>query len=85
MSQLPRANTPRVNHLFVFSIHRGFMKYVWKIIVRHSPDGFDARRGYAWAGSMGEALEMADHPNAIAIPQTHKPWPGGPGETFFWN
>ncbi|WP_300064527.1 hypothetical protein [uncultured Roseobacter sp.] len=61
------------------------MKYVWKIVVRHSTDEPDRRQGYALAGSMGEALEMAGDANAVAIPQTHKIWPGGPGETFFWN
>lgn len=62
-----------------------FMKYVWKIVVRHSTEEPDRRQGYAWAGSMGEALEMAGDANAVAIPQTHKMWPGSPGETFFWN
>lgn len=56
------------------------MKYVWKIVIRHSTQEPDKRQGYAWAGSMGEALEMADDPNAVAIPQTHKMWPGSPGE-----
>ena len=61
------------------------MKYVWKIMVRSAPDAPDARKGYALAGSMGEALEMSGEPNAVAIPQTHTMWPGSPGETFFWN
>lgn len=61
------------------------MKYVWKITIRRSPDGPDLRQGYALAGSMGEALEMADSPYAVAIPQVHKVWPGAPGETFFWS
>ena len=61
------------------------MKYVWKIIIRRSPDEPDLRQGYAWAGSTGEALEMAGDPNAVAIPQTHKMWAGGPGETLYWN
>lgn len=61
------------------------IKHGWKIVVRHAADEPDRRQGYAWAGSMGEALEMADDPNAVAIPQTHKMWPVSPGETFFWN
>ncbi len=67
------------------STHRIRMKYVWKIIVRKSADGLDARRGYALASSMGEAIEMSGDPSAIAVPQTYKMWPGRPGETFFWN
>lgn len=54
-------------------------------MVRNALDETDARRGCALAGSMGEALEMADDPNAIAIPQTYKMWPGSPGETFYWQ
>ena len=54
-------------------------------MVRSAPDAPDARKGYALAGSMGEALEMSGEPNAVAIPQTHTMWPGSPGETFFWN
>ncbi|WP_299970487.1 hypothetical protein [uncultured Roseobacter sp.] len=61
------------------------MKYVWKITVRRNDGATDRRQGYALAGSMGEALEMAGHPNAVAIPQTHQMWPGTPGETFFWR
>lgn len=61
------------------------MRYVWKIVVRYSMSEPDRRQGYALAGSMGEALEMAGDPEAIAIPQTHKMWPGSPGETFFWS
>lgn len=61
------------------------MKYVWKIIVRNSPHEDDIRRGYAFASSMGEALELADVPNAVALPQTYQMWPGRPDETFFWR
>lgn len=58
---------------------------VSKVCIRPDPQLPDKRQGYAWAGSMGEALEMANDPDAVAIPQTHKMWPGSPGETFFWN
>jgi hypothetical protein len=36
------------------------MKYVWKIIVRNAPDDSEGHQGYAYAGSMGEALELAN-------------------------
>jgi hypothetical protein len=61
------------------------MKYVWKIIVRSHPDEAARRQGYAWAGSMSEALELAGHPDAVAIPQVHKLQPGPEGERVFWN
>jgi hypothetical protein len=54
-------------------------------MVRTSLDGADKRQGYALAGSMGEALELADYPDAVAIPQPGKVWPGAQGETVYWN
>ena len=71
-----------VNHLFEVSGPLLPMKYVWKIVVRHSMDEPSRRQGYALAGSMGEALEMAGDPNAVAIPQTRKMWPGSPREAY---
>ena len=61
------------------------MKYVWKIIVRSEPNETLRRQGYALAGSMGEALELAGHPNAVAVPQIDKVWSEPEGRTFFWN
>ncbi len=56
------------------------MKYVWKIIVRGALDENDACESYVLAGSMGEALELAGHLDAVAIPQINKTWPGSEGE-----
>ncbi len=51
------------------------MKYVWEIML-HDPDtGSYRNQGYVQAGSMREALELAGHPNAVAIPQVNKSWP----------
>jgi hypothetical protein len=58
------------------------MKYVWKIVVRGAPDEADRVEGYALAGSMGEALELAGRPGAVAIPQIDKVWPGAEGQNF---
>lgn len=61
------------------------MKYVWKITVRNAVDKSERRHGYAFASSMGEALELAGHPDAVAIPQIEKVWPGAAGTNFFWH
>ena len=61
------------------------MKYVWKIMVRGHHGGPDRRQGYALAGSMREALEMAGDSDAAAIPQPHMAWPGAAGSVFFWS
>lgn len=61
------------------------MKYVWKIILQNAPDEADNRQGYAFAGSMGEALELAGVPNARAIPQVGKTWPGAEGAKVYWH
>ncbi|MFK7763136.1 MAG: hypothetical protein AB8B62_07745 [Roseobacter sp.] len=53
--------------------------------MRNSTNAAGHRQGFALAGSMGEALEMAGDPNAVAVPQTHRMWPGNPDETFFWH
>jgi len=52
------------------------MKYVWKIIVRNAPDDAGVNRGHAYAGSMGEALELANKPDAAAIPEPGEDWSG---------
>ncbi len=59
------------------------MKYVWKIIVRSAPDDTNRQECYAFAGSMREALELAGEPNAMAIPQVGKAWPGPEGVNVF--
>ena len=59
------------------------MKYVWKIIVRNAVDDTNRRECYAFAGSMREALELAGEPNAMAIPQVGKTWPGPEGVNVY--
>ncbi|MEM6889513.1 MAG: hypothetical protein AAF636_15405 [Pseudomonadota bacterium] len=49
--------------------HAEGVTYVWKIVVRENPYEADCRQGWALAGSIGEALEMAGEPEAIATPQ----------------
>ncbi len=44
----------------------------------------DLGQGYALADTLDEALELARHPEAIALP-TEKMWPGRPGERVFWS
>ena len=61
------------------------MQYVWKIMVRSVTDEDEGRQGYALAGSMGEALELAGEQNAVAIPQIEKVWPGPANAKVFWN
>lgn len=61
------------------------MKYVWKIILQNAPDEADKLQGYAFAGSMGEALELVGEPNARAIPQVGKTWPGAEGVKVYWH
>jgi len=61
------------------------MKYVWKITIPASASAGGARQGYALAGSMGEAREMAGMPDAVAVPMAHTIWPGAEDETFFWS
>ncbi|WP_220798005.1 hypothetical protein [Roseobacter sp. OBYS 0001] len=53
--------------------------------MRNAVDKSERRHGYAFAGSMGEALELAGHPDAVAIPQIEKVWPGAAGTNFFWH
>jgi len=60
------------------------MKYVWKIMVHGDLEQTDSRQGYALAGSMGEALELAGCPDAVAIPQVGRLWPGDPGQSIVW-
>jgi hypothetical protein len=60
------------------------MKYVWKIIVRNAPDDSEGHQGYAYAGSMGEALELANKPDAVAIPEPGKDWTGPEGVSGYW-
>ncbi len=54
-------------------------------MVGSHPDEADHRQGYALAGSMGEALELAGYPDAVAIPQTGKLWPGEVGQSITWS
>ncbi|WP_299739529.1 hypothetical protein [uncultured Roseobacter sp.] len=61
------------------------MKYVWKITLRRALKSGDRQQGYALAGSMGEALELAGAPDAIAVPQPGKAWQGPEGANFFWH
>jgi hypothetical protein len=74
-----------VNHFWEVTRNMADMKYVWKIMVRTALDEADRRQGYVLAGSMGEALELAGHPDAVAIPQVDKLWPGSEGENVCWN
>ena len=59
------------------------MKYVWKIMVRNAPNEAVLRQGYALAGSMSEALELAGQLNAVAVPQVGKVWSGPEDRNFF--
>lgn len=61
------------------------MKHVWKIVVRRHPDEADRRQGYVLVEKMGEALDLAEDPDAVAIPQPLKMWPGAPGECVSWS
>ncbi len=56
----------------------------WKLLIRTAIDEPDFDQGYALAETMGEALELAVHPETIAI-STEKMWPGSPGERVFWS
>ena len=61
------------------------MKYVWKIIVREKPGEAGQRQGFAFAGSMAEALELSGTSGAIAIPQPERSWPYGDSIKFCWH
>ena len=61
------------------------MKYVWKVVVPTAPEDADRRQGYALASSMGEALELAGLPDAVAIPQPGKTWPGTAQQVIHWS
>jgi hypothetical protein len=74
-----------VNHFWEVTRKMAGMKYVWKIMVRTALDEADRRQGYVLASRMGEALELAGHPDAVAIPQVDKLWPGSEGENICWN
>lgn len=57
---------------------------VWKIVIRHSMDEADRRQGWALAQTQGDALALADDPDAVAI-ETNKAWPGPTAARFFWS
>ncbi len=56
----------------------------WKLLIRTAFDAPDFAQGWVLAETMGEALELARHPETIAIP-TEKMWPGAPDERVFWT
>ncbi len=57
---------------------------VWKLLIRPHGDAPDLGQGWALAETLGEALRLAGHPEAMAI-LTETTWPGAPGELVFWS